>query len=561
MVSKMSIRSFPLTDNLRASLKQRLVFFRTGAAGKAEGCGIVLGPKTILTCYHVFHDPEGNGEPRGIEQIRFRFQDLWKNWELLQDGWKQPIGPASKSQWRDQDLWLLSRREPDTSFPRIQINGQAREGEALVVVSWDGENDDEILVQQAKVLGATDPEDTGSGYRPSTLNLNINGVKGMSGGGVFRLLEGGSFELVGILSFINEKNNNKLRATRLIQRFVLDEIDTLEGSLSAPSSLTISPPLVDASADQGSLAQKTSSIPEVSLEDLKKAKQWLAKVLKDNLSGAQALGRFLDPRCERKESEAEDAFLTRLLEKILELPIREFLKLSWKTICESPGTKDEDKVATGVRNIVRVVLPVRFECRGAETRLLQALRRGKPVGVAVSDEETWPAAFETVAEIIMAARDGRETFYIEILEEAQLPTGGLNLPTGPECAFSSGDVFSEQQVHQHITRKFSGPENQGLEMNKKIVLANDWLQAQSEDHGQTRYICYRLPSELEERTQCLSHIEKLKGKYSGIVFICLNDDFERKRTERTEYNLLAKVLQLLCSDPSKQEMSPHDQSL
>ena len=175
-----------------------------------------------------------------------------------------------------------------------------------------------------------------------------------------------------------------------------------------------------------------------------------------------------------------------------------------------------------------------------------------------------PAHLGTVAEIIMAGADGRETCFHPPKNDSQFPEGVWSLPHVPEGGIDPGRTAAADAFRQHLAAKFV-PEKSAAwrdsllnylsssfyepdrgaaippEGTLKAIIC-DRLESEREETGATFYLLFRLPADEEERQGMRVMIEAIQRDFPPIVCLILNDDPERQRSERKRFDPLRRML-------------------
>jgi hypothetical protein len=175
---------------------------------------------------------------------------------------------------------------------------------------------------------------------------------------------------------------------------------------------------------------------------------------------------------------------------------------------------------------------------------------------------TLPAYHPTVAEIIMAGVDRRETLFCPREREDDFPKGRLNLPQPPEGGFDSEGQNALAALNTHLTRKFSWeeayrrfdaavddfmvrrfPSRPGVERtpDQRIKTAAREIQYQAEN-GRTYYLIVSQPADQRDRARLATPLRALRERYPGLMCLVLDDAFE---TEDAEFLAFRPLLDML----------------
>lgn len=175
-----------------------------------------------------------------------------------------------------------------------------------------------------------------------------------------------------------------------------------------------------------------------------------------------------------------------------------------------------------------------------------------------------PTCTKTVAEIIMAGADGRATRFRHREDEDDQPEGELNLPRMPESGIDDDNVEARTALQRHLNKKFNLGEcdafrravddyllatfprraRGGSEMKDRIKFTADLLESKRRDSGQTFYMIFDLPNDVEGQNAMRAMVASLKRDYSALAFLCLDDSSEREREEMKLVDPFCRMLPL-----------------
>jgi hypothetical protein len=289
--------------------------------------------------------------------------------------------------------------------------------------------------------------------------------------------------------------------------------------------------------------------------------QPLIKVLRQSAQAVKALEEqiveldFEIPACEEKQR-------TRcLVGRLLDLDIADAIK-----VCKDARKSllEEDRLgdAQAISRVIQWVLPAIYDFGVVET----VRSRKFDISTALV---ALPAGIRTVAEIIMAGVDRRQTEYRSNVGDERFPEGRYSLPSMPEMGFDpDGDVLKEawhthiidqfrpesakefrNAWHNYMTKHFVDTEARARQRKPEqlITLAADELAYQAEEEGKTYYFIVDIPANAAEVVQesqltLMSVIRELKAQYPAVVFLSLSDDFILERSERKRYRSLSPML-------------------
>ncbi len=182
-----------------------------------------------------------------------------------------------------------------------------------------------------------------------------------------------------------------------------------------------------------------------------------------------------------------------------------------------------------------------------------------------------PAGIKTVAEIIMAGVDRRKTRFRHRASEDEQPEGELSLPQLPECGIDPGGAKAKEALQEHLHKKFNPretdnfhravdeylltnfprPESGAPERNRqeRITLTADLLASKSRDSGQTFYMLFNLPNDMEGQNALRSLVQSLKDDYPALMFLGLDPAFEQERQDRALIDPFCRMLPIKAREP------------
>jgi hypothetical protein len=190
-----------------------------------------------------------------------------------------------------------------------------------------------------------------------------------------------------------------------------------------------------------------------------------------------------------------------------------------------------------------------------------------------------PAGTRTVAEIIMAGVDGRETLFRARENEDDQPAGELNLPLHPEGGIrvdpSASQAFHIRRkldpgaeairrvrtaIDDYLLGTFARPEPgaPARERDERILLTGDLLEDRRRDTGQTFYIILYLPEDPKERQPIEALVRGLKRDYKAIAFLGLDPAFRQERADRKLVDPLCRMLPLKAPRSQNQGFRNHE---
>ncbi len=175
---------------------------------------------------------------------------------------------------------------------------------------------------------------------------------------------------------------------------------------------------------------------------------------------------------------------------------------------------------------------------------------------------TLPAYYPTVAEIIMAGVDGRETSFCERRRDDEFPKGKLCLPEPPECGFDADGMetikaldahlrkFSWQaaeafssDVDKFMVKRFPGPlpADQQPSWERRIQVAAREIRYQAMN-GLTHYLIVSKPQAGQDGAILESTLAAIRKRYPGLMCLSLDASDE---AEGADFDCFRPLLDLL----------------
>ncbi len=173
-----------------------------------------------------------------------------------------------------------------------------------------------------------------------------------------------------------------------------------------------------------------------------------------------------------------------------------------------------------------------------------------------------PAGIRTVAEIIMAGVDRRQTRFRS--DKERFPEGVYSLPLPPEGGFDVDGTAFKEAWHQHLDNQFRFADAEKLReawddymisrfakleprarqrhSREYVEDVADELDYRARTQGKTYYLLIDVPSEKEARGAVRNLIRELKADYPSVVFLQLNDDRDLERAEQKTFRPLCDLL-------------------
>ncbi len=308
---------------------------------------------------------------------------------------------------------------------------------------------------------------------------------------------------------------------------------------------------------------------------LAKIKGRLVKALARSSSAVEAVAGQLGMPDEPAGLEGEPR-VDRLAERLLETDIRpviQALRAAHRSLCEDDGGAAEQSASAAetLAKAAQLIVPALYDYGVIKWT-------GSQFGAAVV---ALPASIKTVAEIIMAGVDGRETRLRHREAEDDQPEGELSLPQIPECGIDPAGAKARTALQDHLSRKFSpeatdaqtfrraiddyllaafsrpqrgAPEGSAQE---RIKLTADLLTDKRRDSGQTFYMLFYLPEDAEGQNAVRTLVQSLKDDYPAIMFLGLDASFEQERQDRALVDPFCRMLPLKPQEsPEKGDAGP-----
>jgi hypothetical protein len=255
-----------------------------------------------------------------------------------------------------------------------------------------------------------------------------------------------------------------------------------------------------------------------------------ATALRGSSEAVNALDRELvtlaDPDGSDNSADPAERIAKRLLNAAVEDAIRA-CKSAHKAL--GPGSAQ-----SAISAVIQVIVPAIYDLGTVEA--YRAPRAGAAALFSL------PAANATVAEIIMAGVDRRETLYCPREREDHFPKGRLSLPEPPEGGFDEdgsnavealakhlGDKFCWRQaddllraVDDFVAKRFSGAASSGASKEHRMQAAAWEIEYQATENGRTHYLLLVPPDDEEGRAKMEIMSGELRKRYPGLAVIALD---------------------------------------
>ena len=246
---------------------------------------------------------------------------------------------------------------------------------------------------------------------------------------------------------------------------------------------------------------------------------------------------------------------TELVGQLLNLEVSQLILVCKKAYSALGGGVRAKPISATVQTILPtiydhgVVETVRSACGNVQMALL-----------------TLPTFYPTVAEVIMAGVDGRETLFCERQRDDDFPKGKLNLPEPPEGGFDPDGMETIKSLDEHL-RKFSwqnadafsncvddfmvksfpGKSSavQERSWDRRIKVAAREIKYQA-DNGRTHYLIVNEPQAEQDRIALENTLSAIRGRYQGLMCFSLNTSDD---ADDADYQCFRPLLDML---PKKQ---------
>lgn len=246
---------------------------------------------------------------------------------------------------------------------------------------------------------------------------------------------------------------------------------------------------------------------------------------------------------------------TELVGQLLNLEVGQLILVCKKAYSALGGGVRAKPISATVQTILPtiydhgVVETVRSACGNVEMALL-----------------TLPTFYPTVAEVIMAGVDGRETIFCERQRDDDFPKGKLNLPEPPEGGFDPDGMETIKAMDEHL-RKFSwqnadafsncvddfmvksfpgkSPAVQERSWERRVKVAAREIKYQA-DNGRTHYLIVNEPQAEQDRAALENTLSVIRRRYPGLMCFSLNASDD---ADDADYECFRPLLDML---PKKQ---------
>jgi len=154
-----------------------------------------------------------------------------------------------------------------------------------------------------------------------------------------------------------------------------------------------------------------------------------------------------------------------------------------------------------------------------------------------------PTGLETVAEIIMAAADGRPAAFQKLDDNDRYARGRNAIAMPPELGMKEdSQAFDKAFDDDVINEVLKGEELESYDRSTQIEFAADELEFLAKTNRQTRYaLLVHCNNNLEYR-QLQAHFTRIKQRYPALVCLYLCREPQRTRSDRKKYRAVAEIM-------------------
>ncbi len=498
-----------------------------GAGGQEGGIatGYPIAKNLILTARHVLYPDAGRDEAYPIE-VR------WRHPEVRDRGWqplKIPSGQTISWQSEQWDLALLECELP----PGIQNWGFLSEQKPKSHTLWESVGFPAVAGKKNAIRNPFDMQGTVFSMLDTAERFDLEATAGPKDGTDWKGASGSpvfvNWRILGVIVSVP----GKLEAARLraapIWRLLRedDEFRKIIGH--------------DRRQDRQ-----------------KHVKRRLAAVLQPVPNGMECLAESMgeqfpalvdDMRGKDAQRKAE-----YLAEWVLRLEVGDAVKALRKAYEDMRDRPSEARVLVAALNII---LPAVYDHGIVET--VRNVR-----GEANAALVTLPVHYPTVAEIIMAGADRRETLFCDREYEAHFPKGKLCLPEPPESGFDSDGQRAMEALEQHLGAKFCPARADEFEQVVDDFIVSRFYRAQpgapertweqklsgaareiryrAEDEGKTHYLMMAEPEDREDRQALENVLRRIHQRFPGLMCLSLKQLPEMEADEFESFRRLLGML-------------------
>lgn len=283
------------------------------------------------------------------------------------------------------------------------------------------------------------------------------------------------------------------------------------------------------------------------------------QTLRPSFNALDALAKQLPGASDELKSKSSDEKAHYLAQRLLDAEVDEVI-----AACQAAHRALAGVDAMAIADAVQIILPAVYDHGVVET---VRGARGETAPALL----TLPAFYPTVAEIIMAGVDGRETLFCPLEREDDFPKGKLNLPEPPEGGWDEDGRRAQKDLEKHLTRKFCweqadplsdavddfmvhrfpsrGPAGVERTQEQKIRAAAREIQYRAEKAGRTHYLIFTQPKDSQDQARLEQTVRRIRKRYPGLMCLSLTPDFAVEDADNLCFRPLLDLL------PKKQRES------
>lgn len=231
----------------------------------------------------------------------------------------------------------------------------------------------------------------------------------------------------------------------------------------------------------------------------------------------------------------------RLVNGLLELQLEQLipaLRRAHRDLC----TKRKFAGASAVARVSNAVLPAVFD-RG----VVQTLQmRMFDTGIVMVD---LPVAKYTVAEIVMAAADGRQACFCKASDGNKAPAATYRLQKEPPTSGIDAKLTEwANNIEKELAHKFVDPEDDPLlDDHQRRELIEYRLGVEAEEQ-RTRYLAFRFKTD-DERDKARNVLMQLKQRYPALVLLDLSPAGSRIIQDIKLFQYFEEILKTALEEP------------
>jgi hypothetical protein len=248
--------------------------------------------------------------------------------------------------------------------------------------------------------------------------------------------------------------------------------------------------------------------------------------------------------------------LSLLVQRLLAMEFDQLIVHCQKAFRKLGGSPKADPISTAVQTI----LPAIYDYGVVES--VQSARNDLEISLL-----TLPAAYSTVAEIVMAGVDGRETQYCPREFDDNYPKGTRCLPEPPESGWDGDGMKTVHALKQHldqkfgwnseeafasvvddfIVRRYAGEDVSAYSMPQRKQLAAVEIEFLA-NNNQTPYLIVTEPEDVQDRARLENVLRSIRADYPGLMCLSLMKKaseiqaFEIQKADKRNFRPLLDML-------------------